>query len=432
MNTTRVAVRRVGSDPVKAVREIFDCFEEIKSRLRECSSVFIKINGVWHHKHLFTSPEIIGAAVRVIRESGPDKKIFIMENCSQGNFTRHCYAAAGIDKDAKKMGAKCLYLDEEKPVMVTLREGSDERYEFPGILYRHLVEDRRNAFYLNMPVLKAHCQAQMTAGLKNQMGLLYDEDRARHHNRDLHQKIVDIYHFIKPDFTLVDALKVVAGGPMPAGRYVDGLLYDKDLVFGGTDTVAVDAVAARVLGHDAEKIKHVKLAAEQGLGIADPDRITLDGELPPQEKISWEFQSHLPESINFVIGKEGACFEGCMGHAVQVLELVVNESHTPEELEGRPLTIVTGKGFEQEQLAGLEEPVMVLGKCACEEVLPQVRDSYKVVDELNTCGHCDNILNIALRRLKVSTFAMSPVSVPKVAFLLVLGKMKGLRYTFPR
>jgi hypothetical protein len=93
---------------------------------------------------------------------------------------------------------------------------------------------------------------------------------------------------------------------------------------------------------------------------------------------------------------------------------------------------VVGRDFDDGQLEGLQEPVMVLGKCACEEALPRIRDSYEVVDELNTRGHCDNILNIALRRLRVSTFAMSPVRAPKVALLLVLGKMKGLRYTFPR
>lgn len=286
METARVAIRKVGSDPVEAVREVFNCFGETQSKLRQSSSVFIKINAVWHHQHLFTSLSIINATIVVIREYGPDKKIFIMDNCSQGNFTRHCFAATGIAKAARKMVVKCLYLNEEKPVNVSLKQGSDERYEFPAVLYRHLVEDRGDSFYLNMPVLKAHCQAQMTAGLKNQMGLLYDEDRARHHNRDLHQKIVDIYSFIKPDFTLIDALKVLTGGPMPAGRYVEGLLHEKDMVLGGTDTVAVDAVATRVLGHEPDEIKHVKLASEQGLGIADPDRISLDGELPPRRKRS--------------------------------------------------------------------------------------------------------------------------------------------------
>jgi uncharacterized protein (DUF362 family) len=432
METSRVAIRKVDSDPVRAIREVFGCFEDAKSKLRECGTVFIKINAVWHHPHLFTSPSIIEAAVEVIRESGPGKKIYLMDNCSQGNFTRHCFVATGISKLARGLQVKCLPLDEEKPVIVSLKEGSEERYEFPGVLHHHLIENRKDSFYLNIPVLKAHCQAQMTAGLKNQMGLLCDADRARQHNHDLHQKIVDIYGFVRPDFTLVDALKVVAGGPMPAGRYVDGLLRDRDMVFGGTDTVAVDAIAARVLGHDPHEVKHVRLAAEQGLGIADPERITLDGELPPQEKVPWEFESHLPSSIRFVIGKDGACYEGCLGHAEQVLELVVNESGAPEQLEGRPLTIVAGKGFEDAQLAGLREPVMVLGKCACEEVLPRIRDSYRDVDELNTCGHCDNILNIALRRLKVSAFALSPLSPPKVALLFVYGKMKGLRYTFPR
>ncbi|MDY6796040.1 MAG: hypothetical protein SWK76_12315 [Actinomycetota bacterium] len=51
---------------------------------------------------------------------------------------------------------------------------------------------------------------------------------------------------------------------------------------------------------------------------------------------------------------------------------------------------------------------------------------------MNTYGYCDNIPNIALRRLKVSTFAMSPFSAPKVAWLLLVGKMNGLRYKFPR
>lgn len=433
MESTRVAVRKVGSEPAGAVRGVFDCFKETERKLAECDRVFIKVNAVWHHQYLFTSISLISAAVRVIREFGPGKKIYIMDNCSQGNFTRHCFAAAGIDKAARKMRVKCLHLDEEKPVMVALRPGSDERYEFPGILYRHLIEEPGDSFYLNMPVLKAHCQAQMTCGLKNQMGLLYDNDRARHHNHGLHQKIVDIYHFVKPDFTLVDAIKVLARGPMPAGRYVEGLLRDRDIVFGGVDTVAVDAVAARVLGHDPEEVKHVRLASEQGLGTADLDQVVIDGELPPDEEvIPWEFESHLPESVRFVVGEEGACYEGCLGHAEQVLELVVNESHTPEELEGRPLTIVTGKGFAKGQLENLEEPVVVLGKCACEEALSQVRSLYSTVDELNTCGHCENILNIALRRLKVSTFAMSPVSAPKVAYLLVRGKMNGLRYTFPR
>lgn len=433
MAAATVAVRKVGQDPEGAVRGVIGCFDGAREKLTGCSSVFIKVNAVYFHPHLFTSISLIRAAVEVIRELDPGKEIFVMDNCSQGNFTRLCFAATGIKKAAKEMRVKCLYLDEEKTVPVSLGDDAPGSYSFPAILHRRLVEERDDSFYLNMPVLKAHCQAQMTAGLKNQMGLLNDEDRARHHNHGLHQKIVDIYAFIKPDLTIIDALKVLARGPMPAGRYVEGLLREKDLVIGGEDTVSVDSVAARVMGHRPEEVRHVRLAGEQGLGTADPREIAVDGELPPcGEKVPWEFETHFPDSVRFVTGSEGACYEGCLGHAEQVLELVVNESRSPEALEGRPLTIMCGRGFDEEQLLGLAEPVIVLGKCACEEALLRVRAMYDKVDALDTCGRCDNILNLSLRRLKVSAFDLSPLSAPAVVYHLLAGKLHGLQYSIPR
>jgi uncharacterized protein (DUF362 family) len=427
-----IALRRVGTNPGDAVKGVLEAFPETVEKLKRCRRVFIKVNAVYFHPYLFTSPSLIVSAIEYIRRHDPQKTIYIMDNCSQGNFTRLCFAATGIDKLAKKMNVRCLYLDEEKSVEVSLVPGSKERYEFPKILHEHLMDLREESFYLNMPVLKAHCQAQMTAGLKNQMGLLYDEDRARHHNYDLHQKIVDIYRYVQPDFTLIDAIKVLARGPMPAGRYVKELLHDRDLIIGGTDTVAADAVAAQVLGHRPSEVRHVKLAAESGLGIADPDRISLDGEMPPiTETIPWEFLPHFPKSIRFVKGKERACYEGCVGHAEQVLELVVNDGSSVEKLEGKPLTIVTGRSFEEGQLSGLTEPIVVLGECACAEALPYIKKTYRKVDVLNTCGRCDNILVVSLKRLRVNPVRLATVSVPRLIFLWLIGKMHGLKYNLP-
>jgi len=65
-----------------------------------------------------------------------------MDNCSQGNFTRLCFAATGIDRLAKRMKVRCLYLDEVKSVPVSLRPGCDEEYAFPKILHDHLIRNR--------------------------------------------------------------------------------------------------------------------------------------------------------------------------------------------------------------------------------------------------------------------------------------------------
>ena len=433
MRNATVVVQKVAGHPDRAVEAVFGVFEEARGKLTHCRTVFIKVNTVYFHAHLFTSVRLVEAAVKYIRGLDARKEIYLMDNCSQGNFTRLNFVATGMDRAARRIGARCLYLDEEKAVPVSPENGPAVPFEFPKILYRRLILDREDSFYLNMPILKAHCQTQMTAGLKNQMGLLSDTDRARDHNHGLHQKIVDIYRFIQPDFTLTDALKVVARGPLAAGRFVEALLHPKDLILGGTDTVAVDAVATKLLGHDPSAVKHVTLAAEAGLGVADLSRIDVRGDLPSaSEKIPWEFETHLPDSIRFVIGKGGACYEGCLGHAEQVLELVVNDTGSFDKVRNKPLTILAGKQFEESQLEHLSEPVVVLGKCACAEVLPHIQARYRKLDVLDTCGRCDNILAVCLRRLGVSPFALAPVSPPRMIYHYVVGRLNGLRYTIPR
>ncbi|UCD56183.1 MAG: DUF362 domain-containing protein, partial [Candidatus Hydrogenedentota bacterium] len=245
--------------------------------------------------------------------------------------------------------------------------------------------------------------------------------------------LVDILKFIRPDFTLVDALKVLARGPMPPARFVEELLHEKDVIIGGEDTVAVDAVCAKVLGHEPEAIKHVTLAAQQGLGVAELERIEVDGELPPcEQKVPWELRTHFPESLRIVVGTGGACYEGCLGHAEQVIELLVNEKATPEDFLDMPLTIITGKDFETAQIEDLEEPIILLGECACKELLDTLRNKYLSVDVLNTCGRCDNILAAVARNLGVDVFALSPLSRLEMYRQLLAGRLHGLRYKIPR
>jgi uncharacterized protein (DUF362 family) len=434
MTKPRVVVEKVSGSPGMAVDRLFRKFPGIGRRLEECEKVFIKLNAVYFHPHLHTSLSLIESVVEHIRSIDSKKTIYLMENCSQGNFTRLCFATIGLDGMAKNLRVHCLYLDEEKSVSVEMGEGNERlKVRFPRILYDNLIEGRAKSFYINMPVLKAHCQTQMTAGIKNQMGLLYDLDKAKHHNRRLHQKLVDILKFIQPDVTLVDALKVVERGPMPPKRFLEERLHEKDVIVGGEDTVAVDAVCAKILGHEPEAIKHVMLAAEQGLGVAELEEIEMEGELPPcLHKIPWELETHFPESMHIVVGDEGACYEGCLGHLEQVVELLVNENALPEEFADLPLTIVTGKGFSDETLATLEQPIILLGKCACGDALDRLREKHISVEPLNTCGRCDNIVALVARNLNRDVFGLSPLSKVEIYRQFLSGKLHGLRYRIPR
>ncbi|MBI4830422.1 MAG: hypothetical protein HY801_02480, partial [Candidatus Lindowbacteria bacterium] len=123
---------------------------------------------------------------------------------------------------------------------------------------------------------------------------------------------------------------------------------------------------------------------------------------------------------------------GCLGHTEQVIELLINEKYSPDDFSGLPLTIVLGKGFEENQIENLQEPIILLGECACKELLGTLKKKYLQVDVLNTCGRCDNIVACVARNMNVDVFDLSPLSRLEVYRLFLTGRLKGLRYTIPR
>jgi uncharacterized protein (DUF362 family) len=51
-----------------------------------------------------------------------------------------------------------------------------------------------------------------------------------------------------------------------------------DLIIAGADPVAVDAVSTAIMGFNPKNIGHITMAAKHGLGVADLDRIVVEGE----------------------------------------------------------------------------------------------------------------------------------------------------------
>lgn len=85
----------------------------------------------------------------------------------------------------------------------------------------------------------------------------------------------DVYSLVKPLFNVVDGLVAMEGdGPnLPPGK-----AKPLGLVITGKDGLAVDAVCATVMGFNPIKIKHLRLAYEQGLGNWDLNQIEIRGE----------------------------------------------------------------------------------------------------------------------------------------------------------
>jgi hypothetical protein len=62
----------------------------------------------------------------------------------------------------------------------------------------------------------------------------------------------------------------------------------KDVMLAAADQVAIDAVAARMMGFDPLSIRYLALAHERGLGVADPRDIEITGDVEAASE-NWHF-----------------------------------------------------------------------------------------------------------------------------------------------
>ena len=179
---------------------------------------------------------------------------------------QRAYAASGAEAVARETGARLV-------------PGNDQAYyrevAIPrGVVLRSarvhsLVLD--SDVFINVPVLKHHGGAEMSAAMKNLMGVVWD--RRFYHRNDLDQCIADFVTFKKPSLNILDAYHpMVRSGPRGRGP---GDLVEMRSLLVSADIVAIDAAGARMLGHKPADIRYVRLAAAMGSGTMDLDRVDI-------------------------------------------------------------------------------------------------------------------------------------------------------------
>jgi len=139
---------------------------------------------------------------------------------------------------------------------------------------------------VHLPTAKCHMYTTTTGAMKNAFGGLLN--KLRHYTHTwIHETLVDllaIQQEIHPGiFALMDGTTVGNGaGPRIMQPHV------KNVILGSADQVAIDAVAAKLMGFDPLDIDYIRLAHERGLGVGDPREIELVGDDVSGE--SWGFE----------------------------------------------------------------------------------------------------------------------------------------------
>ena len=112
--------------------------------------------------------------------------------------------------------------------------------------------------------LKTHLNTTVTLGMKNMFGLLPDKLKGKYHLKGISKVIVDINTVLRPTISIIDGFVGMEGkGP------IDGTPIQMDLIIAGTDPVATDATASRIMGFNPYEIKHIRKAFEKGLGKSE-------------------------------------------------------------------------------------------------------------------------------------------------------------------
>ena len=129
---------------------------------------------------------------------------------------------------------------------------------------------------VHLPTMKTHVFTTMTGAMKNAFGGLLHRKRHWTHSV-IHETLVDllaIQQEIHPGIFAVMDGTFAGDGPGPrAMRW-----HLKNRILAGADQVAIDAVAAKMMGFDPLSLRFISLAHERGLGCGDVSQIEIVGE----------------------------------------------------------------------------------------------------------------------------------------------------------
>ena len=140
---------------------------------------------------------------------------------------------------------------------------------------------------IHLPTVKTHVFTTTTGAMKNAFGGLLNEHRHWTHPV-IHETLVDLLriqkHIHSGVFAVMDG---TFAGDGPGPRCM--LPYTKNVLLASDDQVAIDAMAAKLMGFDPlTDIKFIRLAHEAGLGCGDPREIEIVGDLDAAEE-NWHF-----------------------------------------------------------------------------------------------------------------------------------------------
>jgi len=226
-----------------------------------------------------THSEFVRALTQLLKEHGC---IVWIGDSSGGAIagiapTARSLIVSGLEQVAKEEGAIIKNFDKEGVVEVKPPLGYVDKM--------YLSKPMFDAdFVINLPKLKTHSAGIYTGAVKNLFGCIPGLRKAEYHrlapnSKELGEIIADIHKSVKVGLHIMDGITAMDGeGPTAGGVYKAG----KILI--STDPLALDTVAAAMIGMEIEDIPILATARKRQLGESSLDKIGIAGDYnsPPK------------------------------------------------------------------------------------------------------------------------------------------------------
>ena len=242
-------------DHAEALRAALDAIGGIGRFIRPGERVLLKPNVAYirtPEQGVNTNPVLVGEIVRQCMTAGASE---VLVTDYGANDPRRAFSRSGIQAAVERHGGRLLFLDEGDFV----KDDLGGRYIRNWPVLKYIFEVDR---LINMPIAKHHGLVWGTASMKNFFGAIGGEREQLHARLD--QAIVDLASYFRPTLTVVDATRVLMRNGPAGGSTGDVKICNS--VICAIDQVAADSRASEFLGMTVGRIRHVVMAAEQGLG----------------------------------------------------------------------------------------------------------------------------------------------------------------------
>jgi uncharacterized protein (DUF362 family) len=262
-----LVVARAG-EPEELVRRVMAALGGMEKFVPKGANVVVKPNICvafrTYEYAATTNPWVVGALVKLCLEAGA-ARVRVMDSPFNGT-QEQAYKMSGIQEQVEAAGGEMATMLPDRYVEMTIPNGK--------MLKKTAVhEDVLKADVLiNVPVAKQHgSSARLTLGMKNLMGVVADRGAL---HADLGQCIADLNSLVRPQLTVIDAVRIMtANGPSGGSlSYVKKL----DTVIASPDVLAADSFAASLFGLQPEGLPYILAGTAMGLGRSDLGNLRIE------------------------------------------------------------------------------------------------------------------------------------------------------------